>query len=483
MTAGDLIAPAAGAAGSSGAGAARVRFNPFGAEFRCDPYPMYRQLREQRPVHRTLGMWVLSRYADVREVLRDRTFSAGVIPRQISRQAARLEVTDTGRVERLSLSSLVFTDEPAHGRLRALVNHVFTATAIDGLRPGIAATADRLLAQAWAEGGVDASVSGGGSGGAEHQGEHGEEGGGERGDQGRMDAVAGFAAPLPVAVLCDWLGLPAEVRPHVAGWTHDIRFILEPGLMRPGDLVRVREVLDEFMAVLGEVIADRRARPGEDLISRLLAARTGGQDRLEDAEIAYVGVMCFVAGLETTTSLLGNTLLALLTHPAQDALMRRRPQLARAAVSEALRYDPPLQLTKRLATRDVEIGGERIPAGAEVLLCLGATGRDPAVFARPDEFDITRQAREHLAFGHGMHGCLGGALARAQVEIALECLYRRSDLLRLASPAESPATDRPAADRPAAGPGTNRGEGPSWQDHSFIIRGLTSLPVTLRGGS
>ncbi|CAO5153144.1 Cytochrome P450 [Frankia sp. AiPs1] len=447
MTAGDLIAPTTGTAGA--AGAARVRFNPFGAEFRRDPYPMYRQLREQRPVHRTLGMWVLSRYADVREVLRDRTFSAGVIPRQIGRQAARLGVADTGRVERLSLSSLVFTDEPAHGRLRALVNHVFTASAVDALRPGIAATADRLLARA--EAGIDGVA--------------------ERG----MDAVADFAAPLPVAVVCDWLGLPADVRPQIGGWTHDIRFILEPGLMRPGDLVRVRLVLDEFMAVLGEVIADRRRRPGEDLISRLLAARTGGRDRLDDAEIAYVGVMCFVAGLETTTSLLGNTLLALLTHPAQDALVRHRPELARAAVTEALRYDPPLQLTKRLATRDVEIGGERVPAGAEVLLCLGATGRDPAVFARPDEFDITRQAREHLGFGHGMHGCLGGALARAQVEIALEHLYRRTGVLRLAPPADGPATDRSAVTL-----GTSHGEGRSWQDHSFIIRGLASLPVTFR---
>ncbi len=408
--------------------AAPVRFNPFSAEFRRDPYPMYRRLREHHPVHRTLGLWVLTRHADVRAVLRDRTFSAGLIPRQIARQADRLGVADTRRLQRLSVSSLVFTDEPDHGRLRALVNPIFTAKTLDALRPRIAAAADDLLARAHADGG--------------------------------FDAIGEFAAPLPLAVMGDWLGLPADVRALVGGWTHDVRFILEPGLMRGEDLTRVREVLDGFATVLADVIAERRARPGEDLISRLLAARTGGGDRLDDEEIAFVCVMCFVAGVETTASLLGNTVLALLGHPDQDALLRRRPELAAAAVGETLRLDPPLQLTKRLATRDVEIGGERIGAGDEVLLCLGATGRDPAVFDRPDEFDLTRDTRDHLAFGHGMHGCLGGALARAQVEIALGRLHHRLGTL---VPLRGPAGE------------------PTWQRHSFIIRGLTRLPVTVRG--
>ncbi|MCK9893655.1 cytochrome P450 [Frankia sp. AgB32] len=408
--------------------AAPVRFNPFSAEFRRDPYPMYRRLREHRPVHRTLGMWVLTRHADVRAVLRDRTFSAGLIPRQIRRQADRLGVPDTRRLHRLSVSSLVFTDEPDHGRLRALVNPVFTAKALDALRPRITAAADRLLARAHADGG--------------------------------FDAVTDLAAPLPLAVMGDWLGLPADVRPLVGGWTHDIRFILEPGLMRADDLTRVREVLDGFVAALADVIAQRRARPGEDLLSRLLAARTGAGDRLDDEEIAFVCVMCFVAGVETTASLLGNAVLGLVTHPDQGALLRRRPELTAAAVGETLRHDPPLQLTKRLATRDVEIGGEWIRAGDEVLLCLGATGRDPAVFDRPDEFDLTRDTRDHLAFGHGMHGCLGGVLARAQAEIALGRLHHHlGDLAPLPGP---------------------EGE-PTWQDHSFIIRGLTRLPLTVRG--
>jgi cytochrome P450 len=373
-------------------------------------------------------MWVLTRHEDVRGVLRDRAFSAALIPRLITRQASRLGQDDVGRIERLGVTSLVFTDEPAHGRLRALVNRVFTGRAVDALRPRIAAVADRLLLRARESGG--------------------------------MDAVADFAAPLPLAVMCDWMGLPDDLRDRVGGWTHDIRFLLEPGLMKAADLVRVREVLDTFLTALEEVIAERRARPGEDLLSRLLAARTGGSDRLSDEEVAFVGVMCFVAGLETTTSLLGNALLALLTHPVQDALLRRHPELVADAVREALRYDSPLQLTKRVATGDVEIGGQRVLAGEEILLCLGAANRDPAVFARPDEFDLSRAGREHhLAFGHGMHGCLGGPLAQAQAEIALDRLYRRVGRLELA---------------------LDPGEELRWQDHSFIIRGLTRLPVSVR---
>ncbi|ONH60568.1 cytochrome [Frankia sp. CcI49] len=443
-----------------------IRFNPFSAEFREDPYPIYRRLREHRPVHRTLGMWVLTRHADVHGVLRDRRFGVGVIPGQIERAAARLGrhaarphgtdphdanphhanpndanrhaagpheagPHDLGRIGRLAASSLVFTDDPEHGRLRALVNRVFTASAVNTLRPRINAVVDRLLSPALELGG--------------------------------MDAVGDFAAPLPIAVLGDWMGLPDDLRDQVGGWTHDIRFLLEPGLLKADDLTRVRDVVDTFVSALGDVVGERRASPREDLISRLLAARTGSGDRLGDEEIAFVCIMCFVAGLATTTSLIGNALLALLSDPAQDALLHRRPELAPDAVAEALRYDSPLQLTKRLASGDAELGGQRVKAGDELLLCLGAANRDPAVFDRPDSFDIGRAGRGrtgggHLAFGHGMHGCLGGPLAQAQAEIALESLYRRAGRIE------------PAADQ---------GPEPSWQAHSFIIRGLTHLPVAL----
>ncbi|WP_433597558.1 cytochrome P450 [Nocardia sp. CA-135953] len=402
----------------------RVRFNPFSAEFRRDPYPLYRELRETQPVHKTLGMWVLTRHSDVRGVLLDRSYSAGLIPRLVGEQAERFGQHDVARIEQLGRKSLVFTDNPDHARLRGLVNRVFTARAVADLRPLVTRVAEDLMRRAWNAGG--------------------------------LDVITELAAPLPVTVLCEWMALPGDLRERVGPWTHDIRFLLEPGLMKAEDFARVCAVVEEFATALDGVLAERRSRPGADLISRLLAARTAGGDMLSDEELIFVCIMCFVAGNETTKSLIGNGVLALLRHPDQAALLRRRPTLVRAAVVEALRYDCPLQLTKRLATRDADIDGKRVSAGDQVLVCLGAANRDPAVFDRPDEFDLTRTAGDHLAFGHGMHGCLGGLLAELQAEVAFEYLYRQSQDLELPD-----------------------GE-LAWQDHSFIVRGLKNLPVTLR---
>ncbi|MEV4205078.1 cytochrome P450 [Nocardia salmonicida] len=402
----------------------RVRFNPFSTEFRQDPYPLYQQLRDAEPVHRTLGMWVLTRHAEVRGVLHDRSFSAGLIPSLVSRQAERLGHCSVAQIERLGRKSLVFTDNPDHARLRGLVNRVFTARSVESLRPLVARVAADLMERAWRDGG--------------------------------LDVIADLAAPLPVAVLCEWMDLPEELRARVGPWTHDIRFLLEPGMMKAGDFERVRVVVEEFAAAIDAVLPERRARPGSDLISQLLAARTAGGDVLTDEEVVFVAMMCFVAGNETTKSLIGNGTLALLRHPAQAALLRRGPESVEAAVTEALRYDPPLQLTKRLATRDIQLDGARISAGEQILVCLGAANRDPDVFTRPDEFDLTRTGGGHLGFGHGMHGCLGGLLAELQAQVAFEYLFVRSEHLELRQ------TDL------------------EWQDHSFIVRGLKSLPVDVR---
>ncbi|WP_040795489.1 cytochrome P450 [Nocardia higoensis] len=400
-----------------------ARFNPFTDDFRENPYPMYRSLRAGSPVHRTMGMWVLTRHADVRTVLRDRAFAVDVIPGMLRRQAGRLEISDIEGIDRLARTSLVFTGNPEHARLRALVNPVFTASAVVGLRPRVAAIAEELTRQAWRAGG--------------------------------MDVVTDFAAALPVRVLADWLGLPPGLRDHLAGWTHDIRFLLEPGLMTAADFERVRVVVDEFTAALREVVAQRRARPGEDLVSRLLAARIGAGGRLSEQDVACVAIMCFVAGVETTKSLIGNAVLALTTHPAQQRQLRARPDLLASAVSEALRYDSPLQHTKRRATRDTALGDHVIRADDQVLLCLGAANRDPAAFPDPDTFDITRDTAGQLAFGHGLHGCLGAPLAQMQAEIALGCLFGRPGRLVAAAAR------------------------PQWQDHSFIVRGLRHFPVTV----
>ncbi len=403
----------------------KPRFNPFSEEFRHDPYPVYRVLREVEPVHRTLGMWVLTRHADVYGVMRDKTYSAALIPQLMSRQAHRLEVGDVGRVERLGRKSLVFTDNPDHARLRGLVNRAFTAKSVAALRPRIAEIAAALTHRAWQNGG--------------------------------MDVIADLAAPLPVQVMCEWLGLPDGMQAEVGGWTHDIRFLLEPGLMKAEDFRNVSAVVEEFVAALEIVINARRRDPGDDLLSRLLASETASGDKLTDEELVFVCIMCFVAGNETTKSLIGNGVLAFLRHPEQETLLRSRPELAERSVDEVLRYDAPLQQTKRLATRDLEIAGQQVRAGEQVLLCMGAANRDPEAFDYPDTFDITRGVPNHLAFGHGMHGCLGGALAKLQAQVAFEALFARPERL---TPQHSQLR---------------------WQNQSFIVRGLTHLPVTVSG--
>uniref|UniRef100_UPI0015F06F23 cytochrome P450 n=1 Tax=Pseudonocardia pini TaxID=2758030 RepID=UPI0015F06F23 len=319
-----------------------MRFNPFAPAFRQDPYPQYAALRAVPPT-RTLGMWVLTRHADVHAVLRDRSFSAELIPALVARHGGRTE-----QILRLGRASLVFTDDPAHARLRGLVNRVFTPAEVASLAPLVAETARRRVA-----------VVG----------------------TGEQDLMAAVATPLPVEVLSTWLGLPGELHGSVADWTHQIRFLLEPGMLKGADLQRVAEVVEQFVGVLVDVL---RVRP-PGLLTRLQDARTGGGDRLTEEEIALLGIMCFVAGTETTAALVGNAVVAVLEGPGWLP-----PQEARAAVRETLRHDAPLQMTKRIATREVEIGGVTLAEGDQVLLCLAAANRDAAVFADPDRFDPAR---------------------------------------------------------------------------------------------
>ncbi|SON59379.1 Polyketide biosynthesis cytochrome P450 PksS [Mycobacterium simulans] len=401
-----------------------IRFNPFTAEFKHNPYPVYRRLREIKPVHKTLGMWVLTRHADVLAILRDRSFSAGLIPQMVSMHVEKSQIT-ADRVELLGKKSLVFTDNPDHARLRGIVNRAFTPQSISNLRPRVATLVDQFLDR----------VS----------------------TTSEFDLIAELAEPLPSLVMQDWMRLPASIRDQVGPWAHDIRFLLEPGLMKPSELSRVHNAVDAFGAALDEAIEYRRRKPGDDLISNLLAVQTSGGDRLSSDELCVICMMFFAAANETTKSLIGNAFLALAQHRDQDALLRERPELVRNFITEVLRYDSPVQVTKRCATRDTEIGGELIRVGDRVLLCLGGANRDPAIFEHPDLFDITRPAQRHLAFGFGMHGCLGGALAELQTEIAFEWVLRRGARIELTT------------------------EQPEWQDESIILRGLQRFPVVMRG--
>jgi cytochrome P450 len=401
----------------------RARFNPFTAEFRRDPYPLYHRLRAQDPVHRNLGMWVLTRYCDVMTVLTDRTFSVSQIPDEAVRHGAKLGDLTLGAIERLGRKSIVFTDEPDHARLRTLINRSFSPKAIQALRPAIERRVQSVLGRL------------------------------ETGDI--VDFIAEFADPVPLHVMADMMALPAEVRPLVKDWTHRIRFLLEPGLMSKEVFEDVRGVLDDYMACIRDIVRARKHAAGDDLLSVLSASHVG-QDALSEEEVVFSAIMTFVAGHETTKFALGNGMFALLAHPDQMSQLRQNPPLMEGAVHEVMRYLSPLQQTKRRATRELEIGGRTIKPDEQLLLCLGAANRDPEVFDQPDRFDVTRASRKHIALGFGMHQCVGGALARLETEIALEALLRRFSAFELAA------------------------DTVDWVDHSFILRGPKSLPIRAR---
>ncbi|OPX16547.1 cytochrome P450 [Gordonia sp. i37] len=407
------------------------RFNPLAPGFRMDPYPMYAALRAAEPVHRTLGMWVFTAHNDIRHLLRDNGFSSSLIPDEVAGRIDRLPPharADAARIVDLGRTSLVFTDDPAHARLRALVNRVFTRQRIEGLRPVVAQRVDDMLDRL--DIGVQALT---------------------------FDLIASLASPLPSAVLVDWMALPPSIASVAPEWTHEVRRLLEPGRMSVADLTRVGRVVGHFASALRTLVDERTDQHGDDLISELARVSVGHGDRLSQTELAYICIMCFVAGTETTTALLGNAVAALLTHPEQSAKLAAAPERAGDAIRETLRYDSPLQMTKRVARAESRYGGQVIRYGDQVLLCLGAGNRDPEVFDAPNEFSIDRgadmrSAASHLGFGHGMHGCLGAALAQLIAQTALERVWRRLEL-------------------------TPTGIAPTWQTESFIMRGPSALPV------
>lgn len=402
--------------------ASAPRFNPFDRHFRLDPYPAYHALRDHDPVHRGMGMWVLTRYADVVAVLRDQRFLSGLIPEQIERQASRLNVSDYGAFLQLAHQSIVFTDNPHHTRLRRLVGSAFGPHRLSSFDAIIGEVVDRLVARAL--------------------------------ECGEIDAIGDFAEQVPLGVMGRKLGIDPSMSQTIGRWTREIRFLLEPGLLKRPDFAQVGDTLAEYTLFLREVIAERRRRPGEDLISELLAA-SAGDDRLTEAEIVHACMMVFVAGNETTKGLIGNGLAALIDHPDQLDRLREKPERIGKAVIEMLRWDSPLQHTKRLASQPVAIGGKTIKAGDIVLLCLGAANRDPAQFPDPDRFDVERNTAGQLGFGFGMHACLGGRVAEREAAAAFRAL--------LASARRIEAGSTPRA----------------FQDSELIVRGYARLPVVL----
>jgi cytochrome P450 len=315
------------------------------------------------------------------------------------------------------MRNILNVDPPEHTRLRKLVQPSFTASAIEKLRPRIQQITDDLLD-------VAETVA------AER---------GERAPDRQMELISQFSYPLPITVICEMLGIPPEDREQTRRWSEDLLSSQSPDRME-----EIRRNIGEFIAYLRDLFARKRETPGDDLISQLLQVEVDG-DRLTEDEVLAMVFILFVAGHITTVNLIANGVFALLTHPEQAAKLRSDPGLVANAVEEVLRYYGPAETTTpRFAREDVELGGQAIAKGDPLLIVLAAADRDPARFADPQAFDITRDdANRHIAFGKGVHACLGAPLARLEGQIALETLFRRYPDLRLAVP-ESEITWAPS---------------------------------------
>src|SRR5262245_6742515 len=390
-------------------------FNPMAPEFVADPYPTYHRLRALDPVHRSpLGFWVLTRYEDVVVALRDARFGKEALGELVARRQGAESVG--------ARLSMLDRDPPDHTRLRALVNKAFTSRVVDALRPRVQQIVDELLGR----------VEG----------------------AGRMDLIEDFAYPLPVIVICEMLGVPVEDREHFKSWGLDIARGLDALLLPPGSDVhrRAGEARKAITAYFRTLIAERRKGPRADLLSALIATEEAG-DKLSEEELLATCILLLIAGHETTANLIGNGMLALLRHPDELGRLRQDPGLIQSAVEELLRYDGPVQRTARVPSEDIAIGGHVIPKGELVMPFIGAADRDPAQFPDPDRLDIARADNRHIAFGWGIHFCLGAPLARVEGQIAVNALVQRFPRLAV-------ATDAPEFRQ------------------SLTLRGLTSLPVT-----
>jgi pimeloyl-[acyl-carrier protein] synthase len=397
-----------------------LAFNPFLPEVHEDPYPLYHRLRAEDPVHRSaLGFWVLTRHADVLGVLRDQRMSRD--PRSSQRLGQLRSSTEMDDLlgSEETAPSMLFVDPPDHTRLRALVNKAFTPAAVGRLRPRVEAIVAGLLDQ----------VAGAGA----------------------MDVVEDLAYPLPVTVICELFGVPEADRDRFRAWSRELVRLLDP-LVADDALQRAMKARLALRDYLRDLIAERRVHPGADLLTALISAEDQGQ-QLSEAELVSMCVLLLVAGHETTVNLIANGTLALLRNPEARASLQADPELAGSAVEELLRYDSPVQFTSRHALADLDIGGRRIRAGETVIGVLGAANRDPAQFPDPDRLDLARAPNRHIAFGGGIHFCLGAPLARMEARIAIPALLERL-------------------------PGLELGPEPPVRRDTVTLRGLSSLPAT-----
>lgn len=389
----------------------------------ADPYPHYRRLRAEDPVHYLPAVrgWSVLRYADVVACLKAPQLSNRIASTFFARLAPeqRARMVDFERT--LSLWAL-FRDPPDHARVRSLITRAFTPRIVAGLAPRIEAIVTELLDEAEA--------------------------------RGELDIIRDLATPLPVLVIADLLGVPAGDRDRVKQWSDDLASFLDSHRRSVDAAERAQGSFRALGELLAEVAEMRRRAPEEDLLSELVNPRDGAAPTLSGDELTAFGSSLLFAGHETTTNLIGNGALALLRHPDQRAQLVADPSLAEAAIEELLRYDGPVQSVWRVAREDLVVAGKTIRAGEFVFPVLGSANRDEAMCTEPDRLDLRRRDARHIAFGLGTHSCPGATLSRVEGRIGLRALFTRFPRLSLAT-----ATLE-------------------WTGHSSL-RGLLSLPVDI----
>jgi cytochrome P450 len=367
-------------------------------EMRRNPFPVYQHMRSASPVLHVapLDLWMIFDYDGVKRALHDHdAFSSTMEP-----------------AGRGGLDWFIFFDPPRHTKLRGLITRAFTPRVIASLEPRIQALSRALLHQTI--------------------------------ERGEMDLAEDFAIPLPMMVIAEMLGIPVADRQQLRRWGDvilDLSLDIAGGQEAARAISAYASATAEMRVYLDRLLAERRARPRDDLMTRLVEAEVDG-DRLTDHEILGFFQLLLVAGTETTTNLISNAILAFIDHPDQLARLRREPGLLPSAIEEVLRHRSPVQAMFRTTRRDVDLRGHVIPAGKLVLPMIGSANRDPAHFSDPDRFDIARDPNPHLAFGHGIHFCLGAPLSRLEARVALaDLLARMHDI--------EPAGDQPWQPRKA----------------------------------
>jgi cytochrome P450 len=378
------------------------KYDLFSPNFKADPFPTFAQMRQNDPIyaHRSPDgrtIWYITKFAEVTAVLKDNEHFVKDIRNTLPPDAKK---SGKSSLNRLINENMLFADPPDHTRLRALVNQAFTPRRVEQLAGRVQQITNELLA----------AIA----------------------PADEADLIASFALPMPVRIIAELLGIPPADQAQVADWS---QAIISPGSRDLNYSARKRKVR-AFADYLQEMFVRRQREPQDDLISALVQAEEAGE-RLNEAELSSMVALLLVTGHETTVNLLGNGALALLNHPEQLAILRERPEVWETAVEELLRFDGPVETsTTRWVRQDFEFMGHQMRRGDVVRVVLASANRDVEQFDQPNVLDVTRRDNRHLAFGMGIHYCLGAPLARLEGQIGLQTLFDTFTNLRLAVPAD-----------------------------------------------